>query len=58
MVEVWTCPNMYSYLHFIHIMRLAPLDFKEITWLNSYIFMSLCGYISQRERKEMNSLPF
>ena len=31
---------MYHFLYFGSIMRLTPLDFFEVKWLNSHIFMS------------------
>ena len=32
--------NMTKSYHASCIMRLTPLDFLEVKWLNSYIFMS------------------
>ena len=31
---------MHHFLYFDCIMRLTPLDFLEVKWLNSHIFMS------------------
>ena len=31
---------MHHFLNFDYIMRLTPLDFLEIKWLNSHIFKS------------------